>query len=139
VEQQDKYRLWLQEQATHAGCSVLERRVLERNLIERHGFGKISRDLRLSRKQAEEVLVRAYGLLERIPGWRDAAGQFDCEILQAAAGKGDYDERPQDMRGVEPAAASKKLRNSPLIGRDAVRQDCVSAARLAMIAGVASL
>lgn len=91
--------------------------------------------------ETEKAYERAQNLLKRTPGFWEAANEFSRQIVAAAANKGDWDERPEDVRGVNPDRSSRRFQGAAMVPRGDIRlrQSDESAARMWVVRETASL
>lgn len=96
-----------------------------------NGRGR-SVDARRTSKLGECLEIALACLAVRVPEWNSAAREFERSLLQCVANRSDYDDRPADLRGVEPDRSSDRFQGARMVGHgDArIRQDLPSAARL---------
>lgn len=132
-----RFRNWLEAKCQGANVEGVAREVVCRHVVERHGFGAIRNAMQLEKGQAEAAYREAMAVLESVPGFWDKAREFSRQVVPCAEGRADFDERPDEVRGVTPDRSSQRFQGSSIVPRDdlRVRQNATSAARMWVISG----
>lgn len=116
-----------------AGLSSLQRECWVMQRLDRLSPQQIRGILHLKRTQdVRDFIGQADAKLSGLPGFWDAARQFERDLMQVSANRDDHEHRPDGVRGVTPDRASDKLFGAKVVGFGdlRLRQDEPSAALL---------